>query len=226
MKTIITITLVALSLFAGGLAFASTDNLIVGSLTSYSTSFVLQTLTGISIQNIGSFNIVLAALKTTEEGTPNPGGGRKVWIAAKTQFASDWGHESVEGEIVVAPPMVANNKFVEIEVADNSLKFDQNLKGAAGYQSIEGSFEVKLAGDYKAQTLAVEKLINTEVVAVFQENDLQRKVIGSTIFPLTFEISHTTGAKGSDPRGWTLKAKQDGLPKFSNFLATTVVIPV
>ena len=63
-------------------------------------------------------------------------------------------------------------------------------------------------------------------VAVIQLNDLQRKTVGSTIFPLTFEISHTTGAKGNDQRGWSLKAKQDGLPKPCFFLATNLVLPI
>lgn len=218
--------MVIASIALGGLAFAESNNLILGFLTSFATSTALQFVTGIHLQSISATTMILAGIKTTAAGTPNPGGGRKLWIIAKDQFFGDWGNIDVAGEITAAPTLAPNAGFVELEVADNSLKLDQSLKGAVGYQAFETSFEVKIAGDYKEQTVAVSKLINTEVVAIIQLNDLQRKTVGSTIFPLTFEISHTTGAKGNDQRGWTFKAKQDGLPKPSYFLATAVVLPL
>lgn len=218
--------MVIASIAIGSFAFAETNNLILGFLVSYGTSTALQYATGIHLQSVSHATMVLAPIRTTTAGTPNPGGGRKLWIIAKDQFESDWGHEAVAGEITAQPDLAANAVFVELEVADNSLKLDQSLKGAVGYQAFETAFEVKIAGDYKEQTAAVEKLINTEVVAVIQLNDLQRKSVGSTIFPLTFEITHTTGARGNDQRGWTFKAKQDGLPKPSYFLKSDVVIPL
>lgn len=215
------------SLFAGVLSFNITNgNLIAFAVVTYLSSAALQAVTKVSIEGFVSFMLVLAPIKKTASGTPNPGGGRKVWICAVDRFTADWGHIAVEGEILAAPTMVVDSGFVELEVSDNSLKLDQALKGAVGYQAFETSFELKIAGDYVDQTTAVEKLINTEVVAVFQLNDLQRKTVGSTIFPLTFEITHTTGGKGSDQRGWTFKAKQDGLPKPSYFLKSTVTLPL
>lgn len=225
MKKIFSVLMVIASIAVGGLAFVESNNFILGFLTSFATSSVLQYATGIHLQSISATTMVLAGIKTTQAGTPNPGGGRKLWVIAKDQFEEDWGHLAVEGEIALGPELVALAGFVEFEVADNSLKLDQALKGAVGYQAFETAFEVKVAGDYKAQTAAVEKLINTEVVAVIQLNDLQRKSVGSTIFPLTFEINHTTGAKGNDQRGWTFKAKQDGLPKPSYFLKSDIVLP-
>lgn len=226
MKKILALLIVIVSIAVGGFAFAESNNFLLSFLFSFGASTTLQYATGIHLQSISYTTMVLAPIRTTAAGTPNPGGGRKLWLIAKDQFDADWGHEAVEGEITAQPDLVANSVFVELEVADNSLKLDQSLKGPVGYQAFETAFEVKVAGDYKAQTVAVEKLINTEVVAVIQLNDLQRKSVGSTIFPLTFEISHTTGAKGSDQRGWTFKAKQDGLPKPSYFLKSDVVIPV
>lgn len=226
MKNLISVLIVIASLCVGALALFSSGNIPFAFLAVFATSYVFQSVTGIAFRSVGSFTMVLAGIKTTASGTPNPGGGRKVWIIAKNQFTSDWGHVDVAGEITAVPALVALAGWVELEVADNSLKLDQALKGAAGYQAFETGFELKIAGDYKEQTVAVTKLINTEVVAVIQLNDLQRKTVGSTIFPLTFEISHTTGAKGNDQRGWSLKAKQDGLPKPCFFLATNLVLPI
>lgn len=224
MKTILKIGIVLVSLFSGILTLYFTGNIIAFALATYATSAALQAVTNVSLEGLTALMLVLAPIKKTSSGTPNPGGGRKVWICAVDRFTADWGTDAVNGKISVAPTLLPDSGFVELEVSDNSLKLDQALKGAVGYQAFETSFEMKIAGDYEHQTSAVEKLINTEVVAVFQLNDLQRKTVGSTIFPLTFEISHTTGAKGSDQRGWTLKAKQDGLAKPSFFLASTVTL--
>ncbi len=227
MKTFAQLLIVLFSLAVFGISVSYTDNIVFSSLASFAFSYVMQSVFGIQINSLEGFStMVLAHIRTTSAGTPNPGGGRKLWIIAKDQFTADWGHIAVAGEITAAPTLAAQAGFVELEVADNSLKLDQALKGSAGYQAFETAFEVKIAGDYKEQTVAVEKLINTEVIAVIELNDLQRKTVGSTIFPLTFEITHTTGAKGSDQRGWTFKAKQDGLPKPSFFLKSDVVIPV
>lgn len=226
MKNLISVFIVLITIVIGSVAFATTNNMLFAFLSTTVTGSVLQAVTGVHLPSISATTMVLANLKTTPSGSVNPGGGRKVWIIAKDQFLNDWGHVDVDGEITVAPNLLDGAKFVEMEVADNSLKLDQALKGTTGYQAFETSFELKVAGDYKEQTVAVKKLINTEVVAVIQLNDLQRKSVGSTIFPLTFEISHTTGAKGNDQRGWTLKAKQDGLPSPSYFLASDIVLPM
>lgn len=226
MKPFLNFAIVFISIVAGLLALNYTGNIIAFAIATYLTSFALQALTSISFESALPTLLVLVPIKKTASGTPNPGGGRKVWIAPVDIFTAEWGNTGVAGKISTAPTMVVDSGFVELEVSDNSLKLDQALKGPVGYQAFETSFELKIAGDYADQTVAIEKLINTEVVAVFQMNDLQRKTVGSTIFPLTFEITHTTGAKGSDQRGWTLKAKQDGLPRPSFFLETTVTLPL
>ncbi len=227
MKNLAQGLIVLFSLACGLFSFATTENLIAASAATYVASYGLQVFTGVGLTSFSSFSCVLAALKTTACGEANPGGGFKVWVIAKDQFVGNWGHIGLGvATIMTAPTLADGAGFVELEVADNSLKLDQSMKGAVGYQSFETSFEVKVAGDFDHQTLAVRKLLNTEVVAVIQLNDLQRKSVGSTIFPLTFEISHTTGAKGSDQRGWTLKAKQDGLPLPCFFIDKDVVLPL
>ncbi len=170
---------------------------------------------------------VLTHLKKTGCGTANPGGGRNVWIAPLDGFVGDWGHiEDATGKVVADPVMKAGYKWVELEVSEKSLKLMQNLKGGAGYQSWETAFELKVAGMSPEQRLAVESFVNTEVVAVVRMNDLQKVIVGNTIFPLEFEIAHDSGAKGSDPRGYTLKAKNDGLSKSCPFLADSVVLEI
>lgn len=171
---------------------------------------------------------VLSNLRRNTCGVANPGGGRNVWIAPIDAFTADWGHieDALTGKVTVAPPMAAGMKWVELEVSEKSLKLDQMLKGAAGYQAWETSFELKVAGMTPEQRLAIEKLVNTEVVAIVRMNDMQRVVVGNTIFPLEFEVTHNSGAKGSDQRGYTLKAKNDGLSKSCPFLADTVTIEI
>ncbi len=170
---------------------------------------------------------VLAHLKKTKCGDANPGGGRNVWIAPLDAFEGDWGmEENAAGLVDTTPTMKAGYSFVELEVSEKSLKLLQNLKGGAGYQSWDISFELKVAGMSPEQRNAVEKVVNTEVVAIVRMNDLQRVIVGNTIFPLEFEITHDSGAKGSDQRGYTLKAKNDGLSKSCPFLAESVVLPI
>ncbi|OIN55495.1 hypothetical protein BLX24_30060 [Arsenicibacter rosenii] len=114
---------------------------------------------------------------------------------------------------------------MEASISDNSLKLDEALKGATGYQSWEQMLELKIAGHTKEQCAAIDKLLNSEVVAVARSNDGKRIVLGSSYLGLQFEITHTTGAKGSDRREWTLKAKQDGYMFGYCLLADSVTLP-
>lgn len=226
MKKFLIIPLLLLSIVAGLSVFAESGNVLAAGLVTYGASYLGSHF--LPAVNLPSFTFcTLAHVKRAACGTPNPGGGHKLWLAPADQFLDEWGQQHTAGVIQAMPTFeVGFAGWIECEVSDNSLKLDQALKGAAGYQAWENSFEVKVAGDTAAQTVAISKLVNTEVVAVIELNDLQRKNIGSTLFPLTFEISHTTGAKGSDQRGWTLKAKNDGLSYPSFFLKSDLVLTV
>lgn len=225
MKKFLIIPILLLSFLAGFEVFSQTGNAIAAGLTTFSLSYA-----GSFVSPVTSFPSLLCTLAHVRRaacGTPNPGGGHKLWLAPVDQFAGEWGQAHIEGVIQAGPSFDPSFEgWIECEVSDNSLKLDQSLKGASGYQAWENSFEVKVAGDTAAQTVAVTRLVNTEVVGVIELNDLQRKNIGSTLFPLSFEITHTTGAKGSDQRGWTLKAKNDGLSYPSFFLKPDIVLAV
>lgn len=226
MKKFLIIPILLLSFFAGFEVFSHSGNALAAGLTTFSLSY-LGSFLAPALPSFSSLLCTLAHVKRAPCGTPNPGGGHKLWLAPADQFSTEWGQVHTEGVIQTAPTFEAGFAgWIECEVSDNSLKLDQSLKGASGYQAWESTFEVKVAGDTAAQTVAVTKLVNTEVVAIIELNDLQRKNIGSTLFPLSFEITHTTGAKGSDQRGWTLKAKNDGLSYPSFFLKSDIALSV
>ncbi|MVM37276.1 hypothetical protein GO730_05875 [Spirosoma sp. HMF3257] len=138
-----------------------------------------------------------------------------MFLSPTDNFTGEWPKRAdiTAGEITVVPTMVTGppaGTFIEVAISDNSLKLDEALKGATGYQSWEQGLELKVAGYTKEQCAAIEKLLNVDVVAVVILTDGLRVVMGTSLMGLQFEIVHTTGAKGGDRREWTLKAKNDG----------------
>ncbi|MCX6216556.1 hypothetical protein [Spirosoma sp.] len=218
-------------LLIGSLVAVSTGNVLAGLVSIPAVSLGVTYATGVQLFDLNQVAFTtLASIPRTKQQTINPGGGRKLFLMATDNFAEEWPKKAdiVDGEITAAPSFVTGGTapvFVEVQVSDNSLKQDGALKGASGYQSWEQSLEVKIAGFTKEQCDAIEKLINTEVVAVCILNDGVRTVSGTSLLGLQFEITHTTGAKGSDRREWTLKAKQDGFMHNYMPIADTVTIP-
>ncbi|WP_020603121.1 hypothetical protein [Spirosoma spitsbergense] len=200
----------------GAFVATETGSVLAGVVAMPLSSQVFTAATGISLfDSHGLALATLAAIPRTPQQTVNPGGGRKLFLCPTDQFTAEWPKRAdiLAGELAVAPAMVVGppvGTFTEVQVSDNSLKADEALKGSTGYQSWEQMLEVKVAGFNKDQVAAIEKLINTEVVAVVILTDGQRIVLGTTLMGLQFEVVHTTGAKGGDRREWTLKAKNDG----------------
>ncbi|MGF7217495.1 hypothetical protein GGR92_003669 [Spirosoma lacussanchae] len=219
------------TLAIGALVATSTGNVLAGVVAMPVTAYGLQVITGGSLYDTTGLALAtLAAIPRTKQQETNPGGGRRLFLMATDNITSEWPklEEIVDGELGVVPTFVTGGTaptFVEVAVSDNSLKIDEALKGATGYQSWEQSLEVKVAGYTKEQVAAIGKLINTEVVAVVILTDGQRVVLGSSFLGLQFEVMHTTGAKGGDRREWSLKAKQDGYQFGYTPLADSVVIP-
>jgi len=219
------------------LVATATGNVLAGVATIPAVTYGFQAVTGYSlVDGTGLALGALTAINRPAQGKANPGGGRRLYIAPVDGFSTDWPKEAdiTAGEITMAPPLTVGSvgppvviagAFVELQVSDNSLKLDEAMKGAVGYQSWEQAIEVKIAGYTKEQVAAIEKLLNQEVVAVVAQADGTRVVVGTVAIGQQFEIMHTTGAKGGDRREWTLKAKQDGYMHGYLPLATTVVIP-
>lgn len=227
MKNVISVLTVFLSLFAGGFVFAGTGNIIAGAAATYAASEVIQFFTGpLSVQGLPSALCVLAAIKESGCAIPNPGGINKIWVAPKDQFDGEWGIVNTAGEITTNPVMKEGFVgFTEIGITDKKAKANQSLKGATGYQTFEKGLESKIAGDTVAQTLAISKFINTEVICVYQMNDGQRKIAGNTYFPLTFEADSDTAENGGE-RSWVIRLKSAGDPQPNWFVKSTVVIPI
>ncbi|GAB4047112.1 hypothetical protein [Spirosoma litoris] len=203
-------------LFIGALIMAASGNALAGLIAMPVTSYAFQSVTGISLfDSHGLAMATLAAIPRTPQQTVNPGGGRRLFLIATDQITGEWPKRAdiLGGEVTTAPTLVTGTPaatFIEVSISDNSLKLDEALKGATGYQSWEQGLELKVAGYTKEQVAAIEKLLNTDVVAVVILTDGVRVVLGTSLMGLQFEITHTTGAKGGDRREWTLKAKNDG----------------
>lgn len=215
----------------------ATGNVLLGVAIIPALTYLVQVTTGFSLFEAGGVALgALASIRRPGQGLPNPGGGRRLFLAPIDQLTAEWPKRAdiTAGELTVGPPLQAASAgppavpagaFVEVDVSDASLKIDESLKGATGYQSWEQMLEVKIAGFNAAQCAAIDRLLNQEVVAIVLSNDGTRIVIGSSLNGLQFEISHTSGAKGSDRREWTCKAKQDGYMFGYQPIATSVVIP-
>lgn len=203
-------------LAVGTLVMAHTGSVLAGVATMPLATLALEKATGVTLfDGTGLAMATLAVIPRTPQQVVNPGGGRRLFLIPTDQITSEWPKlaDIVDGESAVAPTLVAGTPaptFTECQVSDNSLKVDEALKGATGYQSWEQMLEVKIAGFTKAQVAAIQKLLNTEVVAVVVLTDGQRIIVGSSFMGLQFEITHTTGSKGGDRREWSLKAKNDG----------------
>ena len=221
----------------GAMVAHASQNVLLGVAAIPAASYAVQTATGYSLfTGEGLAFGALVGIKRPGQGKANPGGGRRLFVVNVDGLTTDWPKEAdiVNGEIITAPPLaaavvgppsVAAAAFVEFDVSDNSLKLDEAMKGAVGYQSWEQGMEVKVAGFSKDQVGAVEKLLNQEVIQVVVQADGTRVVVGTTAIGQQFEVMHTTGAKGGDRREWTLKSKQDGYMHGYLPLASSVVIP-
>lgn len=223
-------------LLVASLVAVATDNPLAGVATVPAVSYGFQYATGLSLFDAGptfggtAAYLTILPIPTQPQNTPNPGGNNKLFLIAKDRITGEWPKLDVieDGEITAAPTLVTGTPtttFVEASISDNSLKLDKAMKGATGYQSWEQGMEVKIAGHTKEQCAAIDKLLNTECVAIARSNDGQRNVVGSSYLGLQFEVTHTTGAKGGDRREWTLKAKQDGFMFGYTPLAEDVTIP-
>ncbi|WP_375445731.1 hypothetical protein [uncultured Fibrella sp.] len=227
---------VALVLLAS-LVVQATGNVLLGVATIPAVTYLVQVTAGFSLFSADKLVLgSLISIKRPGQGQPNPGGGRRLFLVPINELTAEWPKRAdiIAGELTVAPPLqvaaagppaITAGAFVEVDVSDASLKIDQALKGASGYQSWEQSVEVKIAGFNAAQCAGIDKLLNQEVVAVVLSNDGTRIVVGSSFNGLQFEITNTSGAKGSDRREWSLKAKQDGYMFGYQPIATSVVIP-
>jgi len=208
-------------------ALAYTGNFLVAGAVGYLANTGLGYLFDYSEFHGTMAFSTLVAIPGHAKGTSNPGGGKKLFICSVDSFTDEWPAKTdiVNGEITGAPTLSAGATFVEFDVADNSLKIDHKMSGPAGYQSWEHMVDLRTAGFSKEQANAFEKLINQEVVIMFQFLYGILVVAGTSHCGLQIEVTHTTGEKGNGPRGYTTSIKNTGYQWSTLPLGSTVTIP-
>ena len=176
----------------------------------------------------------IAGMRTTTCGEFNPGGFKRVWLIASDNFhkgRKGWPCRSdvVAGVITATPvwnpSLTEPAEFAEFEVADNSCKVVCNVKGRSGAQSWDQAIEARIFGMYPEQIAALNKLMNTGVVIVAEDNDGRRFVLGNSVNALEPEIGFDSGMKGTDERGWTLKYKGDGYGLPATPISDLILLP-
>ena len=208
-------------------ALAYTGNFLVAGAVGYLANTGLGYLFDYSEFHGTMAFSTLVAIPGHAKGTPNAGGGKKLFICSADSFTDEWPSKAdiVNGEITGAPTLSAGATFVEFAVADNSLKIDHKMSGSAGYQSWEHMVDFRVAGFSKEQANAFEKLINQEVVLIGQHNDGLLVVAGTSHYGLQLEVTHSTGEKGNGQRGYTISIKNSGFQWGILPLGSAVTIP-
>lgn len=155
----------------------------------------------------------------------NAGGLRTVLVILSAGLVGNWPKEAdvTAGEIVTAPTLAATYEFAQYEFPDGTAQISSELKGDPGFQSYSHSIELMVAGFSKEIQAELKSHLNAGAVWIVEMNDGSYAVVGSSDNPLFSTRSFTTGKKGSDKRGFTLKGTQDGFMIDIMPLATSVV---
>lgn len=132
-------------------------------------------------------------------GTANLGGVVTITLISEDEFlaaTTEWPTEALfaTGEITTAIPFIALYVGACLLRFDSSqCKVDSEPVNKLGYQGFKHKFSGKIAGNDKAQVLAVNSFRNRPAVAVATMPDGTRQVLGTLINPLTIKGGWTTG---------------------------------
>ncbi|MDQ1089002.1 hypothetical protein [Siphonobacter sp. SORGH_AS_1065] len=156
--------------------------------------------------------VSLVDLDGSSEGSPNPGGTRNLLIIARKDIVGVWPKEGdiVDGEIVNPPVLVDGKKFAEYEFPDGTFKLGDSASGDPGFMSYKHTIEFMLAGFNKKIVNEMRKHLNTPSVVIGELNDGVFGVAGASDNGLYVKSDFTSGGKGNDKRGYTVKGEQDG----------------
>ncbi|RAI75998.1 hypothetical protein HMF3257_20780 [Spirosoma telluris] len=136
----------------------------------------------------------------------------------------------VTGEIATGPTMVATAKIATYQFPDGTFSLQDAQDGEPGFQSYKHTAGFMLAGFSKTITAELAKHLNSGSLIIGEMNDGQYSLVGATDNPLYIKAAFNSGAKGSDKRGYTLKAEQDGfmwgvLPIKSTVVTALTLLP-
>jgi hypothetical protein len=179
---------------------------------------------------VGMATVSLANLNGSSYQKPNPGGTRTLLLALSKDISGVWPKSAniVGGELTTGPTMKTDKKWAEYEFPDGTFNLSDDGSGDPGFQSFKHTVEFMIAGFAKDIQVEIMKHLNAGSVIIGELNDGQYFVAGSSDNPIFIKPSGTSGKKGNDKRGYTMKGEQDGfmwpLTPLSTSVATALVL--
>ncbi|QHV97958.1 hypothetical protein [Spirosoma endbachense] len=177
--------------------------------------------------------VSLANIDGSSEGSPNPGGMRKLYIIHAKDIVGVWPKlgDIVDGEITILPELVEDAGLAEYAFPDGTFSVTDATDGDPGYMSNKHMVGFNLAGFRKELTKEIQKHLNAGSVVIGQMNDDQYVVAGSSDNAIYIKSAFSSGGKGSDKRGYTCKGEQDGFmwgvtPLKTSLVATLPLLPL
>ncbi len=114
------------------------------------------------------------------------------FLAATTEWPTD--ALVAAGEITTAIPLIVSYQgAARIKFDSSQCKVDSEMVGGLGYQGFKHKFSGKMAGNDKAQVMAVQSFRNRPAVCIATMPDGTRQVLGTFLNPLTIKGNWTTG---------------------------------
>lgn len=160
----------------------------------------------------------LAALKRLDRNITNLGGVVFIDIFNESdlnQTVLDFPTESQvsTGEVLAAAftaALAGGNAAVRLTLDIESTKITSASSGDFSSMVYEHGFEGRINGDTIAQHAALQKLLNTPVLAVAVYPNGARKLLGTLQKPLIITSEFDSGMKAADGKGRKIVGKQQG----------------
>ena len=133
-------------------------------------------------------------------GLPNLGGVVTIDLFSEDDFLATTLEFPLESAIATGeitgtafPTAAGFLGAARIKFDSTECKVDSEMVGGLGYQGFKHKFTGKMAGNDKAQVLAVQSFRNRPAVCVATMPDGTRQLLGTLLNPLTIKGNWTTG---------------------------------
>jgi hypothetical protein len=144
----------------------------------------------------------------------NVAGVSRMWKILAKSFTDNYPTMSdiVAGEVVASPTVRLPAYFIPAEyvVPFRTIGFDDSLIGEIGFMNFTHAIEFDFAGFSKESIAELLKDVNAGAVYVVELIDGQLAVLGTANRGLVLGAAGRSGKLGSDKRGKTLKAENNG----------------
>lgn len=146
----------------------------------------------------------------------NAPGVSKVFAVLARQVVGSWPSKATideaECEVTEMPSLVQGASWVEYAVPHTTAKFDASWAGDPGYETCTHNLDWALASLEKPILKEIRKHLNAGSVFIVKDKNDNYFVVGSSDDPVFQKTKQgTTGAKGNDKKGFTLKGVADGM---------------